>query len=96
MARRIVVSRGQPKAKNDLACLILAAGKGTRMVSAQAKMLHPILGAPLLSYPVERALELRASPIVAVLGYQRAEVEKALIARHGQGTVIVIKQTAQK
>jgi len=96
MARRIVVSRGQPKAKNDLACLILAAGKGTRMVSAQAKMLHPILGAPLLSYPVERALELRASPIVAVLGYQRAEVEKALIARHSQGTVIVVEQTEQK
>ncbi|MGA9656969.1 MAG: NTP transferase domain-containing protein, partial [Polyangia bacterium] len=90
------MSRGQPKAKNDLACLILAAGKGTRMVSAQAKMLHPILGVPLLSYPVERALELRASPIVAVLGYQRAEVEKALIARHSQGTVIVVEQTEQK
>jgi len=90
------VSRGQIKAKNDLACLILAAGKGTRMYSERAKMLHPILGVPLVSYPVERALELHASPIVAVLGHQRAEVEKALVARHGQGTVTVVEQTEQK
>jgi len=90
------VSRGQLKAKNDLACLILAAGKGTRMYSERAKMLHPILGVPLVSYPVERALELHASPIVAVLGHQRAEVEKALVARHGQGTVTVVEQTEQK
>ena len=66
------MSRGQLKVKNDLACLILAAGKGTRMYSARAKMLHQILGVPLVSYLVERALELHASPIVAVLGHQRA------------------------
>jgi len=96
MDRRIRVNRGQPKAKNDLACLILAAGKGTRMYSKRAKMLHPILGVPLVSYPVERALELCASPIVAVLGFQRAEVEKAVIARHGQGTVTVVEQAEQK
>ena len=96
MSRRIRVSRGQPKAKNDLACLILAAGKGTRMYSKRAKMLHPILGVPLVSYPIERALELGASPIVAVLGYQRAEVENAIIARHGQGTVGVVEQAEQK
>jgi bifunctional UDP-N-acetylglucosamine pyrophosphorylase/glucosamine-1-phosphate N-acetyltransferase len=96
MHRRIRVSRAQPKAKDDLACLILAAGKGTRMYSARAKMLHPLLGVPLVSYPVERALELRASPIVAVLGFQRAEVEKALVARHGQGTVTVVEQAEQR
>jgi len=66
------------------------------MDSARAKMLHPLLGVPLVSYPVERALELHASPIVAVLGYQRAEVEKALSARHGQGTVTVVEQAEQK
>jgi bifunctional UDP-N-acetylglucosamine pyrophosphorylase/glucosamine-1-phosphate N-acetyltransferase len=96
MGGRILVSSSQPKAKNNLACLILAAGKGTRMYSKRAKMLHPLLGVPLASYPVERALELHASPIVAVLGYQRAEVEKALIARHGQGTVTVVEQAEQK
>jgi bifunctional UDP-N-acetylglucosamine pyrophosphorylase/glucosamine-1-phosphate N-acetyltransferase len=96
MHRRILVSGGQNKAKKDLACLILAAGKGTRMYSGRAKMLHSLLGVPLVSYPVERALELHASPIVAVLGYQRAEVEKVLAARHGQDTVTVVEQTEQK
>ncbi|HEX7596632.1 MAG TPA: bifunctional UDP-N-acetylglucosamine diphosphorylase/glucosamine-1-phosphate N-acetyltransferase GlmU [Polyangia bacterium] len=90
------MSRGLKKDKNSLACLILAAGKGTRMYSARAKMLHSILGVPLVSYPVERAIELHASPIVAVLGHQRAEVEKALLARHGQGTVTVVEQAEQK
>jgi bifunctional UDP-N-acetylglucosamine pyrophosphorylase/glucosamine-1-phosphate N-acetyltransferase len=90
------VSRGQKKTKNDLACLILAAGKGTRMYSAHAKVLHKILGVPLVSYPVERALELQASRVVAVLGHQRSEVEKALVERHGAGTVTVVEQTEQK
>lgn len=80
----------------NLACIILAAGKGTRMKSARVKVLHTMLGAPLVSYPVERALELGASPIVAVLGHQRPEVEKTLIARHGEGTVTVVEQAEQR
>ncbi len=79
-----------------LACLILAAGKGTRMKSARVKVLHTMLGVPLVSYGVERALELGASPVVAVLGHQRDEVEKALIVRHGEGTVTVVEQAEQK
>jgi len=94
--REDFVSRGLAKAKNGLACLILAAGKGTRMYSRRAKMLHRLLGVPLVSYPVERALELHASPIVVVLGHQRPEVEQALSARHGQGTVTVVEQAEQK
>jgi len=74
-----------PNESEERSGLLDSGGRqGTRMYSARAKMLHPILGVPLVSYPVERALELRASPIVAVLGHQRAEVEKALVARHGQ------------
>ena len=30
--------------------MILAAGKGTRMKSARAKVLHPVLGVPLLEH----------------------------------------------
>ena len=90
------MSRSFSKDKNSLACLILAAGKGTRMYSERAKVLHPLLGLPLVSYPVERAIELHASPIIAVLGHQRAEVEKELLVRHGQGTVTVVEQAEQK
>jgi bifunctional UDP-N-acetylglucosamine pyrophosphorylase/glucosamine-1-phosphate N-acetyltransferase len=94
--RGIPLSRTFSKDKNSLACMILAAGKGTRMYSKRAKVLHPLLGVPLVSYPVERALELHASPIIAVLGHQRAEVEKELLVRHGRGTVTVVEQAEQK
>ncbi|MEE8621462.1 MAG: NTP transferase domain-containing protein, partial [Syntrophobacteria bacterium] len=34
----------------DAVALVLAAGKGTRMYSDLAKVLHPICGRPMLSY----------------------------------------------
>jgi bifunctional UDP-N-acetylglucosamine pyrophosphorylase/glucosamine-1-phosphate N-acetyltransferase len=63
-----------------LAAVVLCAGKGTRMKSEKAKVLHPILGRPLCAYPLSRALELGASPLVPVVGHQAAEVEKAVRA----------------
>ncbi len=87
---------GAGKKARPLACLILAAGKGTRMNSARVKVLHPLLGMPLVSYPVELAQVLGASPIVAVLGHQRAEVEQVLVARHGAGAVTVAEQAEQR
>lgn len=87
--KRLHVSR---HTSERLACLVLAAGKGTRMNSARTKVLHPVLGMPLVSYPVLRAQELGASPVVAVLGHQRDEVEKALVARHGTHAIIIVEQ----
>ena len=37
----------------DVVALVLAAGKGTRMYSDLAKVLHPICGRPMLSYTLE-------------------------------------------
>ena len=79
-----------------LACIVLAAGKGTRMKSSKAKVLHTLLGAPLCTYPIDRARELGASPVVAVLGHQLAEVEQALVARYGAGAIPVVEQREQK
>jgi len=76
--------------------VILAAGKGTRMNSARAKVLHRLLGKPLISYPVERAQEMGASPVVAVLGHQIEAVQKELLARHGEGAVTVVEQAEQR
>jgi bifunctional UDP-N-acetylglucosamine pyrophosphorylase/glucosamine-1-phosphate N-acetyltransferase len=45
---------------------------------------------------VERAQELGANPIVAVLGHQLEAVEKELVARHGAGAVTVVEQAEQK
>jgi bifunctional UDP-N-acetylglucosamine pyrophosphorylase / glucosamine-1-phosphate N-acetyltransferase len=63
-----------------LAAVVLCAGKGTRMKSEKAKVLHPILGRPLCAYPLKRALELGASHVVPVVGHQAAEVEKSIRA----------------
>ncbi len=64
--------------RGGLAAIVLAAGKGTRMRSSRAKVLHEILGRPLVAYPVELARALGAEPVVAVLGHQREAVEAAL------------------
>ncbi|RKI04484.1 bifunctional UDP-N-acetylglucosamine diphosphorylase/glucosamine-1-phosphate N-acetyltransferase GlmU [Corallococcus sp. AB038B] len=61
-----------------LAAVVLCAGKGTRMKSEKAKVLHPILGRPLCAYPLKRALELGATHVVPVVGHQSAEVEKSI------------------
>jgi bifunctional UDP-N-acetylglucosamine pyrophosphorylase/glucosamine-1-phosphate N-acetyltransferase len=75
-----------------LSCVVLAAGQGTRMRSARAKMLHELLGLPLVAYPVDLARALGADPIVAVLGHQLEDVQAALIARFGDGAVQVAEQ----
>jgi bifunctional UDP-N-acetylglucosamine pyrophosphorylase/glucosamine-1-phosphate N-acetyltransferase len=64
--------------KTPLAAIVLAAGKGTRMKTRRAKVLHEVCGRPLAFYPVRRALEAGADPVVVVVGHQAAEVEAAL------------------
>ena len=49
--------------------VILAAGKGTRMVSDLPKPLHPLLGKPLINYVIEAAAPLSESPPVIVIGH---------------------------
>ncbi|MDD5534017.1 MAG: NTP transferase domain-containing protein [Syntrophales bacterium] len=58
------------KAEDSIATIILAAGKGTRMKSPLAKVLHPLLGKPMLMFTVERARVIGSSRIVVVIGHQ--------------------------
>jgi bifunctional UDP-N-acetylglucosamine pyrophosphorylase/glucosamine-1-phosphate N-acetyltransferase len=64
--------------RHSLAAIVLAAGKGTRMKSSRAKVLHHLCGRPLAFYPVKRALEAGADPVVVVVGHQAEAVEGAL------------------
>ena len=66
--------------REPLAAIVLAAGKGTRMKSRRPKVLHEVCGRPLAYYPVKRALDLGADPVVVVVGHQAEAVEASLAA----------------
>src|SRR5258708_32110515 len=59
---------------HDVAVLILAAGKGTRLKSSLAKVLHHAGGRPLVDHVVRACLPLHAKKIIAVVGHQAEQV----------------------
>src|SRR5437870_10944981 len=61
-----------------LAAVVLAAGKGTRMKSEKAKVLHEACGRPIAFFPIRAALSLDCAPLVVVVGHQAEEVEEKL------------------
>ncbi len=64
--------------QSALSILILAAGKGTRMKSEKAKVLHQVFYAPMLHHVLRAVQPLCADKIVAIIGHQRDEVEQAI------------------
>jgi bifunctional UDP-N-acetylglucosamine pyrophosphorylase/glucosamine-1-phosphate N-acetyltransferase len=62
----------------DFQAVIMAAGKGTRLKSEQPKVLHEVLGKPMVAYAVDAALEAGAKRVVVVLGYGREQVQSWL------------------
>jgi bifunctional UDP-N-acetylglucosamine pyrophosphorylase/glucosamine-1-phosphate N-acetyltransferase len=65
---------------NALHVVILAAGKGTRMRSERAKVLHPLAGRPLAQHVIDAARRLRPAGIVLVYGHGGDAVPAALAA----------------
>jgi bifunctional UDP-N-acetylglucosamine pyrophosphorylase/glucosamine-1-phosphate N-acetyltransferase len=57
--------------------VVLAAGKGTRMLSAQPKVLHRLAGRPLLGHVLQTARALSAQRIVVVYGHGGGAVPAA-------------------
>ena len=68
--------------KRKVSAVILAAGKGTRMKSDLAKVLHPLCGKPLLTYSVDVARAIGAEKIAVIIGHQ-ADVVQRSIQRSG-------------
>jgi UDP-N-acetylglucosamine diphosphorylase/glucosamine-1-phosphate N-acetyltransferase len=62
--------------ESNVAAIILAAGLGTRMKSDLAKVLHPILGRPMISYVLNTASAVAAEHVVVVVGHQAEEVKR--------------------
>jgi bifunctional UDP-N-acetylglucosamine pyrophosphorylase/glucosamine-1-phosphate N-acetyltransferase len=63
-----------------LAVVILAAGEGKRMRSAQPKVLQPLAGRPLLDHVIETARSLKPQSIHVVYGHGGERVRAALPA----------------
>ena len=74
-------------ATTDFVIIILAAGKGTRLKSALAKVLHRAGGRSLVEHVVRACLPLKAREIVAVVGHQAEDVT-AVVAPLGVRTVL--------
>ena len=63
---------------SDLAVIILAAGKGTRMKSSKHKVLHPLAGHPMLMHLIDTLAPLNPSRRVVVVGAGKEQVEAAV------------------
>ncbi len=57
--------------------VILAAGQGTRMHSQLPKVLHPLLGHPMLWYSIEAARQIVEADPVVVIGHGADEIRQA-------------------
>ena len=74
---------------NDLAIVILAAGKGIRLKSSQAKVLHRAGGRALVEHVVRACAPLKARKVVLVVGHQAEQVSAVAEA---WGTESVLQQ----
>ncbi len=63
---------------DNLTAVILAAGQGTRMKSSRPKVLHEILGRPMIAYLLDTLREAGVNDIVVVVGHQAEAVQAAL------------------
>jgi len=65
----------------DVAAVVLAAGMGKRMHSDLAKVLHRVVGRPLLAHVLDALDELGVGRTVVVIGHQRDRVMAAFVER---------------
>lgn len=87
----------------QLAAIVLAAGQGSRMKSKYPKVLHPLLGKPLLQYVIDAARGVGAQPIMVVIGFGGDLVKQVIgegvdyIWQHEQlGTAHAVKMAKEE
>jgi bifunctional UDP-N-acetylglucosamine pyrophosphorylase/glucosamine-1-phosphate N-acetyltransferase len=74
---------------SQLSLVILAAGKGTRMRSARAKVLHEVFFAPMIHHVLTATLPLQVKRTLMIIGHQAEAVKGALA---GQDVEFVVQQ----
>mgnify|MGYP001160740975 FL=1 len=73
-------------AADSITALVLAAGKGVRMKSDLPKVLHPILGRPMVRYVIDTVRSIGADPVHVVVGFGK---ERLIEALRDDGTMFV-------
>ena len=63
---------------DNVQCVILAAGQGTRMKSEKPKVLHPIAGKPMVQYAIESAASIGARRPIVVIGHGAEQVQSTI------------------
>ncbi len=66
---------------NSVAAVILAGGKGTRMNSEMAKVLHPVGGKPMILRNIEKLKSIGIVSFFVVVGFKATDV-KDVLSKH--------------
>lgn len=77
---------------SSITCIVLAAGKGTRMRSQRHKVLHEVAGRSLLGHVLASTKDIGASQVIVVVGAGRDQVEASLA---GQDSITTALQAEQ-
>ena len=64
--------------QNDVIAIVMAAGKGTRMKSKKSKLVQKIYGKEIIKRAIENAQKAGIQDIVAIVGYQKEEIQEVL------------------
>jgi len=88
----------------DVAIVVLAAGKGTRLKSSLAKVLHSAGGRPLVEHVVRACAPLNAKKTVVIVGHQAEQVTQLVDnlgaeavlqqPQHGTGHALLVAKRA--
>ena len=63
---------------NKRFAVVLAAGQGTRMKSKLYKVLHPVMGRPMVQHVMDQLLTLKLDEIVTIVGHGAEKVKQEL------------------
>jgi bifunctional UDP-N-acetylglucosamine pyrophosphorylase/glucosamine-1-phosphate N-acetyltransferase len=64
--------------QRPLSAIVLAAGKGTRMKSALPKVLHPVAGMPMITYPLSALKSTDVEDVRVIVGHGKEMVQNVV------------------
>ncbi len=93
------VSSGRQRTIAGLAVVVMAAGRGQRMRSKQAKVLHSVAGQAMVLYSVGLGLRVAGDRVAVVVGHQadlvRQAIDRATSGKTGSAPVAIVEQREQ-